>query len=199
MKLLNKKIDLFNSLKLIYILNYSEMSYQTANDSEDLEINNPEEIIHTESYFRRTPVLVASIMLRVAYIICCSMVIGELIGNEVRFLDLPFWFSFYLFESVIYLLFEIKTFATDEKDPERASLLMAIYLGIGAITSWKISGDPTIKDYSKDSFIFVMYVISIIYNAFSFLYALTCVTLLTRCRRGIPEHNVSLRKNCRCL
>ncbi|AYV83878.1 MAG: hypothetical protein Hyperionvirus13_21 [Hyperionvirus sp.] len=145
----------------------------------------------TESYFRRTGVLVASIIFDLTYIISVSIFLGMLVEKLGLFDMTCIWGATYIFFATIVLSFDIGALY-QKNDPERGSSMILGNLLLCFLLIWSI---PSFKDLSSS--VLIMYSVSIGFFALKCCYAVLNIILLTNCNRGIPEHNISLRRSCR--
>ncbi|AYV83879.1 MAG: hypothetical protein Hyperionvirus13_22 [Hyperionvirus sp.] len=145
----------------------------------------------TESYFRRTGVIIASICLSLTYIISASISVGMLIEKLGGFDMVCLWLATYIFFSLILLFLDISALY-QKNDPERGTIMLAGYLFFCGLI---LLSAPSL--YDSSGWTRNMYYISIGFFVFKFGYAIFNIILLANCHKGIPDHNISLRGNCR--
>lgn len=146
---------------------------------------------HTESYFRRTSILIFLIFVNTSLIVLFSVSLGMLIT-----LYPSDWLlgSYPLFLALTRLGFEIQALYTKD-DLERGSWMLCWYCFSGCVTIWK--GVGLVPDHITNPFLTTVAWISFGVTVASCLLGFLYILVLVKCGTGLPQHNREIRIGCR--
>ena len=155
-----------------------------------------QDLIRTESYFRRTCFQIFMIIINLGYIISCSIAIGIVIFDigDVESISVIMWFSICLFSALFRLFFEIHSIMQKDS-PHRGTYLLLSYCFSGFLQMYSTAGKLEFERYGN--YIFIILSVSFFINVFYFVFSIFyCFVLICCPRYGFIEHNVSIRHNC---